>query len=171
MPTRMAVSLVVIPLAFAAVCAFVPAVAHAAACDTPEHRQFDFWVGRWNVRTADGKLAGVNTITSEYGGCVLHERYDTGGGYRGESLNTYDASRQVWHQTWVDTSGLLLVLEGGLRGKSMVLEGRSAAPGGTVTIQRITWTPNEDGSVRQHWESGDGKGNWRTVFDGTYTRQ
>jgi hypothetical protein len=37
----------------------------------------------------------------------------------------YDAARQVWHQTWVDSSGTLLLLEGGLRGKSMVLEGQT----------------------------------------------
>jgi hypothetical protein len=31
----------------------------------------------------------------EYGGCVLHERYDTGKGYSGESLNVYDAARKT----------------------------------------------------------------------------
>ena len=98
-----------------------PAVANAGACDASEHRQFDFWLGEWNVRTPDGKLAGVNSIKREYDGCVLHERYATQRGYSGESLNMYDAGRKVWHQTWVDTSGALLLLEGGLRGGSMVL--------------------------------------------------
>jgi hypothetical protein len=32
-----------------------------------------------------------------------------GGGYSGESLNEYDAARKVWHQTWVDSSGTLLL--------------------------------------------------------------
>ena len=53
-------------------------------------------------------LAGINRIELEYADCVVHERYDTQRGYRGESLTVYDASRQAWHQTWVDTSGLLL---------------------------------------------------------------
>ena len=87
------------------------------------HRQFDFWLGEWEVRTPDGKLAGTNRITREYGGCVLHERYDTGRGYSGESLNVYDAPRKAWHQTWVDNGGLLLVLEGAFRANRMVLEG------------------------------------------------
>jgi hypothetical protein len=143
----------------------------AGPCDAPEHRAFDFWVGEWDVRTPDGKLAGVNRIAREYGGCVLHERYDTGKGYSGESLNVYDASRKVWHQTWVDTGGTLLLLEGGLRDGRMVMEGQTANESGPPTKHRITWSPNADGTVRQHWESTDDKGRWTTAFDGTYARR
>ena len=143
----------------------------AGACDAAENRQFDFWLGNWNVRTPDGKLAGMNSIVSEYGGCVLHERYSTDRGYSGESLNTYDSARKVWHQTWVDNEGTLLLLEGGLHGASMVLEGQTAGADGQVTKHRITWTPNADGSVRQHWESTDAKGQWTTAFDGRYTHK
>jgi hypothetical protein len=89
----------------------------------PKHHQFDFWIGDWQVHRPDGALAGINRITREYGGCVIHERYATGKGYSGESLNVYDAARKVWHQTWVDDSGLLLTIEGRWNGKSMVLEG------------------------------------------------
>ena len=145
--------------------------AAAVACDGSEHRQFDFWLGEWNVRTPDGKLAGVNSISGEYGGCVLHERYSTGRGYSGESLNIYDASRKVWHQTWVDSSGTLLLLEGALIGKNMVLQGQTIGADGQIIKHRITWTPNTDGSVRQHWESTDEKGQWATAFDGAYTRK
>lgn len=141
----------------------------AAPCDAPEHRQFDFWLGTWAVHTPDGKLAGVNRIEREYGGCVLHERYSTERDYRGESLNAYDAGRRVWHQTWVDSQGTLLLLEGGLRDGSMVLEGQTAAPDGQVTRHRITWTPGADGSVRQHWETAGADGRWSTAFDGRYT--
>lgn len=147
----------------------VPAQA-APACAGPEFRAFDFWLGDWKVRTPDGKLAGSNSIAREYGGCVLHERYDTGRGYSGESLNIYDAGKKVWHQTWVDTSGTLLLLEGSLRNGSMVLEGQTVGADAQVTKHRITWTPNADGSVRQWWESTDAKGQWTTAFDGAYTR-
>lgn len=145
------------------------APAGAAACDAPAHRAFDFWLGQWEVRTPDGKLAGTNRIEREYGGCVVHERYDTGRGYSGESLNIYDASRQVWHQSWVDTQGTLLTLEGRVVEGKMVLEGQMA--GTPVTRHRITWTPNADGSVRQLWESTDAKGEWQVAFDGRYTRK
>lgn len=150
-------------------CVGLPAA--GAPCDGAAYREFDFWLGEWQVRTPDGKLAGTNRIERKYGGCVLHERYDTGRGYSGESLNVYDASRKLWHQTWVDSSGTLLLLEGGLRGGSMVLEGQAAANNARPTQHRITWTPNADGSVRQFWESTDAGGQWSTAFDGLYTRR
>lgn len=147
---------------------------HAATpvpCSSPEHRQFDFWLGEWQVRTPDGKVAGINRITSEYGGCVVHERYATGRGYSGESLNVYDAARKVWHQSWVDDTGLLLTLEGRWDGKSMVLVGQAPDATGKVSRQRITWTPNADGSVRQLWETADDQGKWTVAFDGQYTKR
>lgn len=140
-------------------------------CAVEPYRQFDFWLGDWNVYTPDGKLAGVNHIASEYDGCVLHERYSTGRGYGGESLNTFDAGRKRWHQTWVDNEGTLLLLEGGLRGKDMVMEGETVDAAGLATRHRITWSPHADGSVRQHWESTDAAGKWTTAFDGKYVRQ
>ena len=160
-------------LAAIALAVLAPAAGSLAAgtCDASEHRQFDFWLGAWEVHTPDGKLAGHNTISSEYGGCVLHERYSTGRAYSGESLNIYDPARKVWHQTWVDTSGTLLLLEGGLRAGSMVLEGKTVGADGKATKQRITWTPNTDGSVRQLWEATDAQGRWITAFDGKYTKK
>ncbi len=154
----------------------VAGAAHAAkvtegVCTAAEHRQFDFWLGEWRVTTPDGKLAGINRIERVYDGCVLHERYGNGRGYRGESLNMYDPGRKVWHQTWVDNTGTLLLLEGGLKDGRMVLEGTTTAAEGVVTRHRITWTPNADGSVRQFWESTDAKGAWTTAFDGLYTRE
>ncbi|HET9694018.1 MAG TPA: hypothetical protein VFP48_06515 [Steroidobacteraceae bacterium] len=143
----------------------------SGSCASAEHRQFDFWLGDWRVHRPDGTLAGLNRIQPEYGGCVVHERYATGKGYSGESLNVYDAARKVWHQTWVDSDGLLLTLEGGWNGKAMVLEGDSVQRNGVRSRQRITWSPNPDGSVRQLWESADAKGAWSVVFDGRYTKK
>jgi len=105
----------------------------AAPCDGPEFRQFDFWVGEWQVNTPDGKFHGTNRIEREYGGCVIHEHYLTGRGYSGESLNIYDASRKVWHQSWVDNSGTLLTLEGHLIDGRMVLEGDATAEATLLT--------------------------------------
>jgi hypothetical protein len=145
--------------------------ARAAACDKPAHHAFDFWLGEWEVRTPDGKLAGINHIEREYEGCVLHERYKSEGGYSGESLNIYDVRRNVWHQTWVDSAGTLLLLEGGKSANAMILEGQTIGKDGSTRKHRITWTPNADGSVRQHWESTDATGQWTTTFDGRYTRK
>jgi len=145
--------------------------ASAAPCDSPAHREFDFWLGEWQVHVQDGKLAGQNRIELEHGGCVLHERYTTGRGYSGESLNIYDASRNTWHQTWVDSAGAMLLLQGGLRDGRMVLEGKTIDTEKQEIKHRITWTPNPDGSVRQLWETTDAKGQWSVAFDGKYTRK
>lgn len=151
-------------------CAFASAVS-AAPCDDPAFREFDFWIGEWQVRRPDGTLSGASRIERGYGGCVLHERYTGQRGYSGESLNIYDRSRKVWHQTWVDSAGTLLLLEGRFMGGKMTLEGQTVAEDGKATRHRITWTPNADGSVRQFWESTDAQGKWATTFDGLYTRK
>ena len=158
-------------VAFLGAAAFGGTAWASGACSTPEHRQFDFWIGEWQGRTPEDKLAGINRIESLHGGCVIRERYATGRGYSGESLNTYDATRKVWHQTWTDSAGLLLLLEGGFDGDSMVLEGNRTTADGRSERQRITWTPNEDGTVRQHWQVAPPDGEWTTAFDGLYTRQ
>ncbi len=140
-------------------------------CSAAEHRQFDFWLGNWNVLTPTGQQAGTNNITSEISGCVLHERWEGSKGGAGESFNIYDASRKVWHQTWVDGSGLLALLEGGLEGQSMVLSGKARGPKGEPVTARITWTPLADGRVRQHWEQSADGTIWTTLFDGYYSRK
>ncbi len=142
-----------------------------APCNGPEHRQFDFWLGDWEVRAvADGRLAGTNEITSILDGCVLMESYSTPTGYAGHSFNAYDASTGQWHQTWVDNTGLVLKLDGGLDGEGrMVLSGPGVDPRGNEVVNRIVWTPREDGSVQQTWDmSPDSGATWRTVFDGMY---
>jgi hypothetical protein len=53
----------------------------------------------------------------------------------------------------------------------MVLEGETHDENGVVTKHRMSWTPNADGSVRQHWESTGANGEWTTAFDGLYTRR
>jgi len=147
-------------------------------CSSPQYRQFDFWVGEWEVTTVgaegESQLAGHNTIQALYNGCTLHEKWRSAGASRGESFNSYDASRDVWHQTWVDNQGTLLTLEGGLKGDAMVLAGEGPAIGNDPDIKRaqhrITWQPNEDGSVTQTWDTG-GPGNWQTIFQGLYQRK
>ncbi len=148
----------------------MPMFAHAGACDSADHRAFDFWIGDWNVTAANNNHTH-NVITREYDGCVIHERYTGTQGYTGESLNTYDATRKVWHQTWVDSQGTLLTLEGGVHDGNMVLEGTTIDKDGHASKQRITWTPNADGSVRQHWQSANPDGSWKTAFDGIYRKK
>jgi hypothetical protein len=148
---------------------FVALVERYKPCNTPEYRQFDFWVGDWNVESAAAPgTVSHNRITLINDGCTLREEYDTPQGYVGTSLNFYDSRRKGWHQTWIDNQGGGLVLEGGMQGSDMVLQSAEA----DGQIQRITWTPLADGRVRQHWQSSADSGKtWTTAFDGTYSRR
>jgi len=140
-------------------------------CSDEAYRQFDFWVGKWEVTNPAGRVVGSNRITPILGGCVLLEEWQSAGQHSGKSFNIYDAARSVWHQTWVDTSGLLLELEGGLEGESMVLQGTRPGPDGEV-LHRITWRPLDGGDVRQTWDtSTDGGASWSSQFNGLYSRK
>ena len=144
-----------------------PAKPPADACPAKESHQFDFWIGHWNVIDPAGKVAGHNRIEAIVGGCALSENWDGAAGNRGKSYNAYDARTKTWQQFWVDAHGGVLHLSGGLEGRSMVL--RSTQPG--THVDRITWTPNDDGTVRQLWESSDDAGKtWKNEFDGRYER-
>jgi hypothetical protein len=150
----------------------VPSPPAAASCATAQHRQFDFWLGQWDVTNPAGQLAGHSRIESILGGCVLLENWDSPSGVSGKSFNIFNAATGQWEQFWVDNSGSRLHLSGGLAAGNMVLQGvqdKPNAQSGLKQHERITWTPNADGSVRQHWETStdDGK-SWKTSFDGLY---
>lgn len=145
--------------------------APARPCAAAEYRQFDFWLGEWTVEQG-GRPAGTSAITRVLDGCVIHESWTATGRSRGQSFNRYDRASREWIQTWVDNDGQSLLLRGGLRGASMVLEGSRPAPSGGTVIDCITWTPLDDGGVRQHWvASTDGGQTWTDQFDGIYRRR
>jgi hypothetical protein len=138
----------------------------------PEARQFDFWVGEWEVFNPAGKQAGESLVEPIAGGWGLLENWTGAGGYTGKSLNTWLPHLKQWQQFWVGAGGAL-ELRGGLNEQGeMVLAGRSTDTNGRETRERITWTPGADGTVRQHWQqSSDGGATWTSVFDGLYRRR
>ena len=144
-------------------------------CNAREHRQFDFWLGTWEV-TGGPKLdtvVGRNTITKVSSGCALAEHWVNSTGQDGHSLNAYDAAAGQWTQFWIGSDGVVLRLAGGLQGKAMVTSDRLPDPkaAGGEQWQRISWTPQDDGSVHQHWQTSDDAGaSWQTSFLGIYRR-
>jgi hypothetical protein len=138
---------------------------------TGSARDFDFWVGEWDVFGPKGRQVGQNSITLLFDGAAIAEHWRGAGDVEGRSLNAYDAPTGRWHQTWVDSGGDLLLLDGGLQDGSMVLEGTAPGEGDALERQRITWSRDQD-DVRQHWEtSRDDGATWQTAFDGHYRRR
>ena len=155
----------------AAACIAAPSLAAAQpprpVCTTPEHRQFDFWVGKWAVsQTGKDAVVAESLIESVYNGCGVRENWMPKNHQDGGSLNIYLPGEKAWKQTWIDSSGTRADFTGGWNGKAMVLTGKWGGP-----LVRMTYTPNADGSVRQAGEqSTDGGKTWTPSFDFTYRR-
>ncbi len=139
----------------------------------PEAKQFDFWVGRWEVRMPDGTLVGHDTITKQNGGCTIVEKWDGAGGSSGTSVSFYVPSKGQWREIWTGSTGTLADLSGGLNQKGeMHMEGtvEYVNPPNVVAF-RGTWTQTDDGRVRQKMEQFDlGAQTWTLWFDGVFTR-
>lgn len=140
------------------------------ACSGSEHRQFDFWLGDWEVTDTTGTVVGENRIARVSSGCGLLENWRGANGNEGTSLNWYEPQTGEWNQLWVGL-GVYLRLTGGIEDGNMVLSGERQTPQGVV-VDRITWSPLEDGRVRQVWEVSQDHGDtWQVLFDGTYARR
>ena len=151
--------------------AAIVAKARENAADSPS-RRFDFWVGIWDVYNPDGKLVGHSVVKKLHEGHVIEENWWSEGGTTGMSLNYWDPERNAWRQTWVDQFGQVVEYEGAFEDGAMRLEGWRIKPDGTRVMQRVAFTPNEDGTVRQFIEeSSDGGTTWATYFDGMYVKR
>lgn len=138
----------------------------------PEYRQFDFWVGEWDVRNPQGQQAGTNSVQLILGDCVVFENWTGARGGQGKSFNVYNAATGKWQQTWVDNSGSVLELSGDYKDDRMHFTGETRGRDGKVTLERLTFTKISNDKVRQFWEqSKDGGKTWTVAFDGTYTRK
>ena len=139
-----------------------------------EARQFDFWLGDWEVRSPEGKLQGTNRIELVAGGLGLLEQWASNpaaGNVTGRSLNAWNPDKKQWQQFWVGSDGAVLEFAGGWENGRMVLRGEHPA-GEKRMLERISWTPISNGSVRQLWEQSQDAGkSWQVVFDGRYTKK
>lgn len=148
----------------------------SAPCGGPEHRQLDFWLGRWAVRwDAQAGLpagSGTNTVTRAYGGCVVQEAFEGGpatAGLVGHSVSSFHVPSGRWRQAWVDNQGGHFALVGGPQGPRFVLVASRLRDGAPVqrmvfediTEQRLTW----------RWQaSADAGATWSDQWVIHYTR-
>ena len=145
----------------------------AYPCEHDEKfREFDFWVGQWDVHVANGTFAGHNEIERAHRGCVLIENWSSASGGGGMSINYLDEASGEWVQVWNDASGSQIHIRGGLTEDGMLLTGKIHYVASDTTADfRGLWTPLDDGRVRQFFEqSSDGGQTWAPWFEGFYTR-
>lgn len=136
----------------------------------------DFWLGRWNVRwdAVEGIPAGegVNTITREYGGCVIQEAFEGGpatANLIGHSVSTYHAPLQRWRQTWVDNQGGYFALVGGPESGKFVLVSSRLAD--NTPVQRMVFEDITRTSLTWRWQmTPDGGTTWRDQWVIYYAR-
>ena len=135
-------------------------------------RDFDFWIGEWDVHLANGTQAGSNIIKSIERGCALTEHWTGASGGTGMSINYLDKSSGKWVQVWNAANGAQINIRGGLTDDGMLLEGYiHYVSNGTTAPFRGLWTLLPDGRVRQNFEQSNDNGKtWVPWFEAFYTR-
>jgi hypothetical protein len=144
----------------------------------PEHHQFDFWIGVWDVTpwqapapTPQQKM-GVNDVHPILEHCVISENWSGAGGGEGKSYNYYDPNLKHWRQVWVADRGGVLDYTGDYRDGAMRFLGWTLDPKGNRVEQRLTFFNVAPDTVRQLFESStDGGKTWKSGFDGRYVRR
>jgi len=145
-------------------------------CTTnPVYRQFDFWIGEWEVFAKNGNKAGDSQIELILDSCVILENWtSTSNGYAGKSFNTYNAATHRWQQTWVDNAGgTTEYLEGSLDGNKMIFQTKPFRfSNDTMAIRRLSFYHLSADNVRQQGEiSKDNGVTWKTEYDLAYRRK
>jgi tetratricopeptide (TPR) repeat protein len=147
---------------------------NANPCGDAEFKEFDFWVGDWDVASAaDGIHRGSSHISKEMNGCVVWENWTSAGSpYFGKSYNTWNPNLKRWEQYWVDISAGVMFFHGNLKENVMDYwtDDVPQATGGTLLrhLQFFNLGPDK---VRQFSQgSTDGGKNWHTEYDFIYKR-
>ncbi|ANU08160.1 hypothetical protein [Paraurantiacibacter namhicola] len=158
-------------LALALALQAAPAGAPPPACDTQAHAAFDFWIGEWTV-TPQGSDAPIahSKVERLYNGCAIRENWMPFNGQDGGSLNALDPQTGRWHQTWIGSApGRVEFVGGSAEEGRMVLTGNWPSPAAPHQLIRMTYTLQDDGSVRQFGEASLDHGvTWSTAFDLVY---
>ena len=167
--------------AIAALSLGVGALLHAQAAHpcpgSAVYRQFDFWIGQWDVAPWNAPAgtppaaAGVNTVEPMLEQCAVLENWHAANGGEGKSINFYDTHRKKWRQVWVAAGGNSLDYSGEFRDGAMRFEGWTLGQNGQRVLQKLTFTPYGRDTVRQTFEaSSDGGKTWAANFDARYVR-
>jgi len=146
-------------------------------CAAPQQKQFDFWVGEWDLTWPGEKPGevgrGTNSIKRIMDGCIVQENFSGGASMhlRGTSLSVFDTNSGRWKQTWVDNEGGYLDFIGDFKDRQMVLQRESVRDGGKI-LQRMVWKNISSNEMDWSWESSrDGGKTWQVNWPIHYKRK
>jgi hypothetical protein len=139
------------------------------------YRQFDFWIGAWEVYGQNGQKAGDSKIELILDSCIILENWTSArAGYGGKSFNTYNSLTRQWQQTWVDNrGGSTEYLEGKREGNKMIFRTKPfPVAKDSMAVRRLSFYQLSADAVRQHGEiSKDQGATWQTEYDLMYRRK
>jgi hypothetical protein len=154
-----------------------PQPQQVAPCSATQQKQFDFWLGTWDLTWPGEKSGetgrGTNTINRILDDCVVHESFSGGDSMhlRGNSLSLFDVHSGKWKQTWVDNEGSYLDFVGEFNGSQMVLSREATRPDGSTVKQRMLWKNINADELDWSWESSkDGGKTWQVLWPIHYKR-
>lgn len=146
----------------------------APCVDTSENRQFDFWIGEWDVvSTVGGAVAGKSKIELILGSCVIQENWTGSLGHSGKSYNTFNPRLKRWEQFWVDDTDGMIHFYGTLKDGVMdYWTDEIPQPDGRGLKRHLQFIPQGPDQVRQFSQgSTDGGKTWSVEYDLTYHRK
>jgi hypothetical protein len=136
------------------------------------YREFDFFIGDWDVVDKAGNEVGTSHVERVLAGCVLSESWRSQGGGEGRSLSSFNPGLRHWEQYWVDGQGLPLFFTGHFEDGELRLQGDSATRNGAQVMRRVTFSKLPTGGVRQVSEVSNDRGRtWTTDFDFSYLQK
>jgi hypothetical protein len=158
---------------------FSPELMAQRPCSAPVYRQFDFWLGEWDVFGLNGQKAGDSKISLILDSCIILEEWTSAGmtqgiRYAGKSFNKYNSRTKQWQQTWVDNvGGSTEYLEGKSEDKKIIFQTMPyPLSKDTMAISRLTFHNLGPDKVRQHAElTKDNGKTWATQYDLEYRRK
>ena len=138
----------------------------------PPEKQFDFWLGEWDVSWGEGQ-GGINRVDKILDGKVIREQFDGNPAmpFRGMSLSVYDARAELWRQTWVDTEGNYWSFNGRFEDGRTTLSTEVEDDGKPALLRMVFFNIAAD-KLDWHWErSEDGGKSWELRWHIHYKRK
>ncbi len=124
-------------------------------------------------------MTATNSITRDFGSCVIRENFRMprgqpgGGDFVGGSWSIYDPPTSSWRQMWVDNGGGMFDLRGGpVTGQGHAFELVNIEPRGPdAGGRRMIWEDVQRDRFTWRWQKREADGRWSDLWVLNYRRQ